>query len=67
MRRAFQIQIADAPGVWLYDIATVGALQNRIHPATLRPDGWWLHLGDWSIPPNERNARDRVGLGTGTP
>jgi peptide/nickel transport system substrate-binding protein len=67
MRRAFQMQIADAPGVWLYDVSTIGAVQNRIHTVTLRPDGWSVHLADWTIPPNERIARDRVGLGTATP
>jgi ABC-type transport system substrate-binding protein len=67
MDRAFQIQIADAPGVWLYDVSTVAAVQNRIHTVTLRADGWSVHLADWTIPPNERIARDRVGLGTATP
>ena len=67
MRRAFQIQVADAPAVWLYDVSTVAGIQNRIHPAPLRPDGWSIHLADWTIPPNERIARDRVGLGSGNP
>jgi peptide/nickel transport system substrate-binding protein len=62
MRRAFQLQIADAPGVWLYDVPTVAAVQNRIQTAPMRADGWSIHLADWSIPPNERIARDRVGL-----
>lgn len=63
MRRAFQLQIADAPAVWLYDIATVAGIHNRIRPAPLRPDGWSINLADWTIPPNERIDRDRVGLG----
>ena len=62
MRRAFQLQIADAPGVWLYDVPTVAGIQRRIRPATLRPDGWSIHLADWMIPPNERIDRDRIGL-----
>jgi peptide/nickel transport system substrate-binding protein len=62
MRRAFQLQVADAPAVWLYDVPTVAAVQKRIQTAGLRPDGWSLHLAEWSIPPNERIARDRVGL-----
>ena len=62
MRRAFQVQVADAPAVWLYDVPTVAALHRRVQPASLRPDGWSFHLADWSIPPNERIARDRVGL-----
>ena len=67
MRRAFQIQIADAPAVWLYDIPTTAGVQNRIHSQPMRPDGWWIHLADWTIPPNARIARDRVGLGGATP
>lgn len=64
MRRAFQIQIDDAPGIWLYDVPTVAALQNRIKPAPMRADGWWLHLADWTIPANERLPRDRIGIAT---
>jgi peptide/nickel transport system substrate-binding protein len=67
MRHAFQIQIADAPAVWLYDVPTVAGVQRRIHPGTMRPDGWSVHLADWAIPPNERIARDRVGLTVATP
>ena len=67
MRRAFQLQIDDAPAVWLYDLSTVAGIQRRIHPTVLRADGWSIHLPDWTIPPNERIARDRVGLGGATP
>jgi peptide/nickel transport system substrate-binding protein len=67
MRRAFQLQVADAPAVWLYDVPLIAAIQRRIHPAPLRADGWSIHLADWTIPPNERIARDRVGLAVATP
>jgi hypothetical protein len=67
MRRAFQLQIADAPAVWLYDVPLIAAVQRRVRPAPLRADGWWIHLADWTIPPNERIARDRVGLAVATP
>jgi peptide/nickel transport system substrate-binding protein len=67
MRRAFQLQIADAPAVWLYDVPTVAGIQKRIRNAPLRPDGWSIHLADWMIPPNERIDRDRVGLVASTP
>ena len=62
MRRAFQTQIDDAPAIWLYEIPTVAALQRRIRTAPMRADGWWAHLADWSIPPNERLPRDRIGI-----
>jgi peptide/nickel transport system substrate-binding protein len=67
MRRAFQLQVADAPAVWLYDVPTVAGVQRRIHPAPMRADGWSIHLADWTIPPNERIARDRVGLVAAAP
>jgi ABC-type transport system substrate-binding protein len=67
MRRAFQLQIDDAPAVWLYDVPTVAGIQRRIHPTSLRPDGWSFTLADWTIPPNERIDRDRIGLGGATP
>jgi peptide/nickel transport system substrate-binding protein len=67
MRRAFQLQIADAPAVWLYDVPTVAAVQKRIHTEPLRPDGWSIHLADWTISPNERIPRDRIGIGGATP
>ena len=66
MRRAFQIQIEDAPAVWLYESPTVAAIQRRIRTAPMRADGWWAHLADWTIPPNERLPRDRIGIATTT-
>lgn len=62
MRRAFQIQLDDAPAIWLYEGATVAAIQRRIRTQPMRADGWWAHLADWSIPPNERLPRDRIGI-----
>ena len=67
MRRAFQIQIADAPAVWLYDVPTIAGIQRRIHAAPMRPDGWSIHLADFTIPPNERIARDRIGIANANP
>ena len=64
MRRAFQIQIQDAPAIWLYELPTIAAIQRRIHPAVTRADGWWAHLADWTIPPNERLPRDHIGVAT---
>ena len=67
MRRAFQLQIDEAPAVWLYDAPTVAAVHRRFQIAPLRADGWWGHLADWSVAPNERIDRDRVGLAAATP
>lgn len=64
MRRAFQLQADDAPGVWLYEVPTIAAVHRRIHPAPMRADGWWAHLADWTIAPNQRLPRDRIGIAT---
>jgi peptide/nickel transport system substrate-binding protein len=61
-RRAYEQIIKDAPAVWLYDVTTLTATNRRIHSAPMRADAWWTHLADWSIPPDRRIARDRVGL-----
>jgi len=61
-RRAFEIINEDAPGIWLYEPATVAGIQKRIHPTHMRADGWWSGLADWWIPASERTARDRIGL-----
>ena len=60
--RAWQILVDDAPGVWLYDVLAMNAVHRRIRPATMRADGWWSHLSEWTIPGNERIDRDRIGL-----
>jgi peptide/nickel transport system substrate-binding protein len=61
-RRAFETIIADAPAIWLYETRTVVAIHKRFRTAHVLPSAWWAGIGDWSIPPAERIARDRVGL-----
>ena len=61
-RRAFETIIEDAPGIWLYEPATVMGLAKRVHTTTLRADGYWSGMADWWIPATERNARDKIGL-----
>ncbi len=61
-RRAFETIIEDAPGIWLYENASVMGLDKRVHPAVMRADGYWSHLADWWIPAGKRNVRDRIGL-----
>jgi peptide/nickel transport system substrate-binding protein len=60
--RAFQDIIDDAPAIWLYDFVVVTALNRRITTAPMRTDEWWANLGDWSIAPDKRIDRDRIGL-----
>jgi ABC-type transport system substrate-binding protein len=62
-RRAFQVIIDDAPAIWLYDGVQIGGISRRFDVAPMRADeGWWPHLANWSIPANQRIARDRIGL-----
>jgi peptide/nickel transport system substrate-binding protein len=61
-RRAFEIIIEDAPGIWLYEAPTVAGIHKRIHTTNLRADEYWAGMADWWIPASERNARDRIGL-----
>jgi peptide/nickel transport system substrate-binding protein len=61
-RRANQIIVDDAPAVWLYEPKTVLAIDNRIKTTPMRPNAWWLDIAGWSIPEDERIARDLVPL-----
>ena len=60
--RALQIIWDDAPAVWLYEPATPIGMHKRIQPASIRADGWYVTLADWSIDPAQRIDRDRIGL-----
>jgi peptide/nickel transport system substrate-binding protein len=61
-RRAFEIIIDDAPGIWLYQPPTVAGLHKRIRTTRARTDGYWSGLADWWIPAGERTSRDQIGL-----
>lgn len=61
-RLTFQQIIDDAPAIWLYDFANIDAVHRRIVLAPMRTDEWWANLADWSIPPDKRIDRDRIGL-----
>jgi peptide/nickel transport system substrate-binding protein len=65
--RAYQAIADDAPAVWLYNLITDAAVNRRFETAPFRADGWWAHLADWSVPPDKRIDRDRLGLSVKTP
>lgn len=44
---AYRVILADAPAVWLYEPYSLSAMSKTITPAGIRPDGWWVQLGDW--------------------
>lgn len=60
--QAFQAIVDDAPAVFLYDLTVVYGVNRRITLAPMRADEWWANLADWSIPPDKRIPRDRIGL-----
>ncbi len=57
-RRANQIIVDDAPAVWLYEPRTLIAIHKRIRHPPMRPNAWWLNIGAWSIPVQNRTSRD---------
>jgi peptide/nickel transport system substrate-binding protein len=64
---AFRQIVADAPAIWLYDFVNIDAVHRRINVAPMRADGWWANLADWSIQPDKRIDRDRIGLASAAP
>ncbi|MFL5563027.1 MAG: peptide ABC transporter substrate-binding protein [Gemmatimonadaceae bacterium] len=61
--RAYQTFVDDEPAVLLYEPELVAGGSKRIKLTNLRPDAWWADIRDWSIPADQRIARDRIGLG----
>ncbi len=61
-RRANQIIVDDAPALWLYEPKTLLAIHGRITPSPMRPNAWWLGIGGWTIDPEKRLSRDKVGI-----
>jgi peptide/nickel transport system substrate-binding protein len=57
---AYQMIIDDAPAIWFAEPKRIMAVHRRLRPTGVRPDAWWANLADWSIPANERIARDRA-------
>lgn len=48
-RRAYTTIIEDAPAVWLYEGSSVAGMSVGVHPATIRADGWFTHLAEWTM------------------
>ncbi|MGQ0538980.1 MAG: peptide ABC transporter substrate-binding protein, partial [Gemmatimonadaceae bacterium] len=48
--QAFTILNADSPAIWLYELRSAVGINKRIRPGRLRPDAWWAHMDEWSIP-----------------
>jgi peptide/nickel transport system substrate-binding protein len=61
-RRAYQRIVDDAAAIFLYEPKLVAGLHRRIETGPLRNDGWWITVGNWTIDPAQRLARDRIPL-----
>lgn len=60
--RAYSMLNEDAPAIWLWEPATVAAVQKRIHPVDMRADEWFANMSQWYIPSDERIPRDQIRL-----
>ncbi len=56
--RAWRILTDDAAAIWLAEPRRVMAVHKRIRTAGIRPGAWWAGLAQWSIPADQRIARD---------
>jgi ABC-type oligopeptide transport system substrate-binding subunit len=60
---AWRIIADDAPAIWLAEPRRVMAVHKRIRTAGIRPGAWWTGLAKWSIPADQRIARDLPAAG----
>jgi peptide/nickel transport system substrate-binding protein len=58
---AFGTLAHDAPGIMLFSVDNIAAVDSRVADVRVRPDSWWALLWTWRIPPDKLNERDRVG------
>ena len=58
--KAYDTIIQDAPAIWIAELRPTVAYHSRLQLAPLRPDAWWAHIADWSIPPDKRIPRDAI-------
>jgi peptide/nickel transport system substrate-binding protein len=58
---AFGTLAHDAPGIMLFSVDNIAAVDSRVADVRIRPDSWWALLWTWRIPPGKLNERDRVG------
>jgi peptide/nickel transport system substrate-binding protein len=48
-RAAYQRIVDDAPAIWLFEPEAVAGFSTRLHVGSLRADGWWLTLPEWTV------------------
>ncbi|MFN2571055.1 MAG: ABC transporter substrate-binding protein [Gemmatimonadales bacterium] len=59
-RAAIEAINADAPGIFLYALDNVAAVDSRVQNVQIRPDSWAALLRTWRIPSDRLIDRDRV-------
>ncbi len=63
-RRAYDTIVQDAPVMFVYEFQGLAGVHRRLDITGMRPDAWWADIADWTIAPDQRIARDRIGLRT---
>jgi len=58
LRTAYEIINDDAAAIWLFESRSTTALHRRIQTPAWRTDAWWMTVGSWSIPSDQRLPRD---------
>jgi len=58
---AFAALAEDPPGIMLYALDNVAAVNRRVADVRIQPDSWWGLVRTWRIPPNRLTERDRAG------
>ncbi len=61
--QAWRIIADDAPAIWLAEPRRVMAVHRRIQITAIRPGAWWMGIPKWSIPADQRIARDLPAAG----
>lgn len=57
---AFAALAQDPPGIMLYALDNVAAVNRRLADVRIQPDSWWGLVRTWRIPPNQLTERDRA-------
>jgi peptide/nickel transport system substrate-binding protein len=60
-RRAYEVIVADAPAIWMYETVNYVVHNKRVQLAPMRADAWWANIGQWKIAPDARLPRDGGG------
>lgn len=58
---AFASLAQDPPGIMLYALDNVAAVNRRVADVRIQPDSWWGLVRTWRIPPTQLTERDRAG------